>query len=73
VSFFFLRLDGEFTRNIDISQSDPFYTLTYDNSLWECVKYFAEEIHRIAVVDEDTGNCNHDIYGLVVNCLLQGV
>ena len=38
----------------DISRSDPLHTIKDDTSLLEIVKLFAQEVHRVAVVDKVT-------------------
>jgi len=38
----------------NISRSDPLHTVRADTSLIEIVKLFAQEIHRVAIIDKET-------------------
>jgi len=35
---------------LNLSQSNPFYSVTMDTSLWKVVEYFSQEVHRLGVM-----------------------
>jgi len=35
---------------LNLSQNNPFYSVTMDTSLWKVVEYFSQEVHRVGVM-----------------------
>lgn len=50
--FLFLIIKSE----LDVSQADPYVTIPATSSLLQAVRIFSEEVHRLAVTDEETQN-----------------